>query len=108
LIETLEAEADELDKSRAQHIRDILKDRDSTADDERITELEKELDSVRMDRERLRGKAEALEDQLEDLRGYRDNVSAELARAPAIEAVEEDGEVVVEEEEDEESGWWPW
>jgi len=113
----LDERADEQNSSRTDVIlsciREGLYDDDNTEQQEatrlqeRITELEKELDSVRMERERLRGKVEALEDQLEDLRGYRDNVSAELARAPAIEGVTEDGDVVVEEEEEEGSGWWP-
>ena len=107
LIESLEQEADERDKSRAQHIRDVLKDRDNTDDDERVTELQDELEQVRRERDKALGRIEQMQDEIADLRQFRDNAVGSLASAPAVGELTEEGEVVVEEEEGDGRGWWP-
>lgn len=100
MLESLDEEAEEGGKSRAEHIRDILNNRNDTDEHERITELENEvqqleseLRDVRSERDELRGRIKEKTKQVEDMRDIHSQALAAISQSPAIEADVSEGEI---------------
>jgi len=72
----------------------------------RVEELESELREVRSERDELLGELKAKQDELEDLREWRNSAVGTLARTPAIEGDETLVGAVEAETEESESEWW--